>query len=142
MSTATLYPPRNTHSLVVGYILWILGFMGFHRFYYGRPITGLIWLFTGGLCGIGWIIDLFLMPSLDRQADRRYVPGDVDYTVAWLLLAFLGYLGIHRFYMGKIGTGILWLCTLGLLGIGIVYDMCTLNDQVSDVNMRSPLIMK
>lgn len=32
----------NTHSVLIGYILWIFGFMGSHRFYYGRPITGTI----------------------------------------------------------------------------------------------------
>lgn len=42
--------------------------------------------------------------------------------VALLLCLFLGYLGAHRFYEGKIGTGILWLCTLGLGGVGIFID--------------------
>ena len=142
MSTATLYAPRNTHSVAVGYICWIFGFIGAHRFYYGKPISGAIWFFTLGLCFIGWIIDLFLIPSMDAQADRRYVPGPIDYTVAWILLTFLGPLGIHRFYMGKVVTGILWLCTAGLFGLGWLYDLCTLNDQVSDINMRGPLIMK
>lgn len=41
---------------------------------------------------------------------------------AAVLCFFLGWLGIHRFYVGKVGTGILWMLTLGLLGIGEVVD--------------------
>jgi TM2 domain-containing membrane protein YozV len=125
----------NTHSKTIGYVLWIFGFTGAHRFYFGKPITGTIWLFTLGLLGIGWLIDLFLIPGMDRKADRRYVPGPVDYSAAWILLTFLGVLGVHRFYMGKWFTGLVYLCTLGLLGLGLIYDFWTLNNQVSERNL-------
>lgn len=43
--------------------------------------------------------------------------------VSLLLCLFLGWLGAHRFYERKIPTGILYLCTLGLLGIGWIFDI-------------------
>ena len=97
-------------------------------------IAGTIWFFTLGLLFIGWIIDLFLIPSMDRAADLRYEPGRKNYTVAWLLLTFLGIFGIHRFYLGKWVTGIIYFFTGGLLLIGYLYDMWTLNRQISEVN--------
>lgn len=124
----------DTHSKTVGYILWLFGFTGAHRFYYGKPVTGTIWFFTLGLLGIGWLIDLFLIPAMDRQADLRFQSGRVNYSVAWILLTFLGFFGVHRMYMGKWVTGILYLCTLGLAGIGYLYDYWTLNDQITVVN--------
>ncbi|MEM9079904.1 MAG: TM2 domain-containing protein [Verrucomicrobiota bacterium] len=124
----------DTHSKTIGYLLWIFGFTGSHRFYYGKPITGIIWFFTFGLLGIGWLIDLFLIPGMDREADRKFAPGTKDYSVAWILQTFLGTFGAHRFYLGKWGTGLLWLCTIGLLGIGYIYDYLTLNSQVHEVN--------
>ncbi len=128
--------PNDTHLKSVGYILWIFGFTGSHRFYYGKPISGTIWFFTLGLLLIGWIIDLFLIPSMDRQADFRYRSGNLNYTVAWVLLTFLGLFGIHRFYMGKWVTGTVYLLSGGILGIGYLYDLWTLNDQVSLINGR------
>ncbi len=128
---------EETHSLVVGYILWIFGFTGAHRFYFGKPISGTIWLLTLGLLGIGWLIDLFLMPSLERQAELRFNEGPLDYTIGWVLLTFVGVFGIHRFYLGKWITGVIYLLTVGLLGIGVAYDFWTLNDQISEANAEA-----
>lgn len=128
---------ENTHSIVIGYIAWIFGFMGAHRFYYGKPISGTIWFFTLGLFFIGWIIDLFLIPAMDRDADFKYSPGEHDYSLAWILLIFLGIFGVHRMYMGKWITGIIYLFTGGLFFLGWLYDLWTLNGQVDEINRRS-----
>ncbi|HSH12776.1 MAG TPA: TM2 domain-containing protein [Desulfurivibrionaceae bacterium] len=119
---------------MIGYLLWLFGFTGAHRFYYGRPVSGTIYFFTLGLFFIGWLVDLFLIPGMDREADFSYTPGPADYNVAWLLLTFLGVFGIHRFYLGKWLTGLLYLCTGGLLLMGVIYDYWTLNGQINEAN--------
>lgn len=125
---------QDTHTPLIGYLLWLFGFTGSHRFYYGRPVSGTIYFFTLGLFFIGWLVDLFLIPGMDRDADLRFTPGPLDYNVAWILLTFLGLFGVHRMYMGKWLTGILYLLTGGLLLIGYVYDYWTLNTQLSAIN--------
>ena len=125
---------QDTHTPLIGYLLWLFGFTGAHRFYYGRPVSGTIYFFTFGLFLIGWLVDLFLIPGMDRVADLRFTSGQLDYNVAWILLTFLGLFGVHRMYMGKWLTGILYLLTGGLLGVGYIYDYWTLNDQLSELN--------
>ena len=101
-----------------------------------------LWLALAGMFGValcygllvGWIVDLFLIPSMDDDADRRFFSGSVSYTVAWILLTFFGVLGFHRMYIRKWLTGILYLLTGGFLLIGVLYDYWTLNDQISDIN--------
>jgi TM2 domain-containing membrane protein YozV len=60
----------------MAYLLWALGWLGFcgiHRFYVGKPLTGLLWFFTGGLCLVGQIVDVFLIPGMVEKANRRFV---------------------------------------------------------------------
>lgn len=130
---------QNTHSVLLGYLFWIFGFLGAHRFYYGKPVSGTVYFFTLGLLGIGWIIDAFLIPSMDSQADMSYVEGKISYNIAWILLTFLGVFGVHRFYMGKWFSGILYLLTGGLLLLGVLYDFWTLNEQISKINYAHSL---
>lgn len=149
MSTAAVYYNQNqesamwkhetSHSMVIGYILWAVGFFGAHRFYYGRPISGAIYCCTFGLFFVGWILDLFFMPLLAQSARRTNIPGPYDHNIAWLLHScfLVGILGLHRFYLGKWVTGFIWLFTGGLLGIGFIYDWFTLNGQVNQANMQT-----
>jgi TM2 domain-containing membrane protein YozV len=53
---------------------------------------------------------------------------------AYLLWFFLGFLGIHKFYLGKTGMGILYIFTGGLFGIGLLVDLFTLAGQVRTYN--------
>ena len=46
--------------------------------------------------------------------------------VALLLLLFFGAVGGHKFYEGKVGMGVLYIFTLGLLGVGVIVDFFTL----------------
>ncbi|DAC31598.1 MAG TPA: TM2 domain-containing protein [Candidatus Poseidoniaceae archaeon] len=59
-------------DILVAYILWFfLGFFGAHRFYLNQIALGFLYLLTFGLFGLGWFIDLFLIPDLVRQHNRR-----------------------------------------------------------------------
>ena len=58
------------YSKGLAYLLWLLsgfGVLGFHRFYLGKPLSGLLWMFTLGLGGVGSLYDLF---TLGRQVDE------------------------------------------------------------------------
>lgn len=51
------------------------------------------------------------------------VKSEKSWTVALLFAIFLGILGVHRFYAGKVGTGLIWLFTGGVLGLGWIIDI-------------------
>lgn len=61
--------------------VWLLGLVcicGIHRMYTGRVWTGLLWLFTFGLFGIGQIIDLFLLPYLVQSYNSKLIDGGIE----------------------------------------------------------------
>ena len=62
------------YSTSIAYLLWLFsgfGVLGFHRFYLGRFGTGLLYLFTGGLFGLGALFDLFYIPTMVREANLQ-----------------------------------------------------------------------
>ena len=76
--------------------------------------------------------------GFEIMAQYVTITSDKRKTPALLLciLGFFGIAGLHRFYVGKIGTGLLWLCTGGFFLIGYIYDFWTLNDQITVINGR------
>jgi TM2 domain-containing membrane protein YozV len=58
------------------------------------------------------------------------------------LLSLIGIAGIHRMYIGKVGTGILWLLTVGIFFIGTIIDLFTLASQVRAANARRAVGIK
>lgn len=75
--TAQAVVPRSgeeRRSVALSYGLWCLslvGICGIHRVYNRKPFTGLLWLFTFGLCGIGQLVDLFLIPGMVEEVNRQ-----------------------------------------------------------------------
>lgn len=64
---------RSAPSVPVAYVLLMLGWFGFcglHRIYLGRWVSGLLWMFTFGLLGIGQVIDLFFIPRMADDYSR------------------------------------------------------------------------
>lgn len=59
------------------------------------------------------------LQMLQSEMDRKKKSA----VLVWILWLFVGYLGVHRFYLGKVGTGILFLLTGGILGIGWFIDI-------------------
>jgi TM2 domain-containing membrane protein YozV len=112
------------------FILFIfLGSLGVHRFYAGKIGTGILQLLTGGGFGIWLLIDFIVLVNGDFKDKNGLVlyrapiaGGDKNWVTAVFLCAFLGSLGVHRFYAGKIGTGILQLLTGGGFGIWLLID--------------------
>jgi len=85
---------QERRSVAVAYLLWALGLLalpfglplglsGVHRFYCGKPVSGALWLFTQGLCGVGQLVDLFLIPELVRQANQPLVLEEALAQAPW-----------------------------------------------------------
>ena len=123
--------PRSDKQWSITFILFIFfGYLGVHRFYVGKIGTGILMLLTVGGFGIWALIDGILLITGDFK-DSNGIPvyrepivgGDKSWVVAVFLCWLLGVYGIHRFYVGKIGTGILMLFTLGGFGIWTLVDL-------------------
>ncbi len=70
-----------------------------------------------------------------RQADYEE-PYSTALGYGLCCTGLVGVCGIHRFYLGKVGTGVLWLLTVGLFGIGQILDLIRMKSLVRDANIR------
>lgn len=98
-------------------IIGLFGVAGIHRFYMGKPVTGLLWLLTGGLFGIGTIFDLITMQTQIEEANRNALAASqtaaalpaaygYGYAPAYAGYAYPqqnGYTGYAPYYAGYAG---------------------------------------
>jgi TM2 domain-containing membrane protein YozV len=80
--------------------------------------------------------------QLSRKNLGELMMNQKSGLVAFFLWLFcvIGLCGMHRFYVGRIGTGIVWLLTLGLLGVGQLIDLFFLGSMVRQANLASALV--
>ena len=85
------------------------------------------WLYWAGLVA-------FPLIAMALSRRERPEPGVRNRNLAYFLLLVGGFLGLHRLYLGKWITALIWFFTAGLFLLGYLYDYWTLNDQIDEVN--------
>ncbi|KAH3738803.1 hypothetical protein DPMN_045449 [Dreissena polymorpha] len=130
-------------SYLEAYMLWLLlGLLGAHHFYLRRPGFGVLYFFTFGLGGCGWLFDMFRLPYLVNKTNKELqenIPrNEKNISDAYTLWFPFGLLGFHHFYLNKPGFGVLYLFTFGLFGIGWLVDLFLIPYHVRKANDASP----
>ena len=105
---------KKTHKMYIGIFVLValIAFVGFREYFVGAIVLGAIIL---GILGT----------SDNRVKNKKYgaSASKKSRIVALILCFLLGEFGVHYFYVGKIGAGILYLCTFGLFGFGWLVDI-------------------
>ena len=132
-------PEDEEKSVVMTFVLslWVTGFCGGHHFYLRRYFFGFVYLYSLGLCGIGYIIDICRVPSLVRRANKSISTNTTQEKTlddAYLMWFPFGFLGLHHFYLKRWKWGCLYLFTAGLFAIGWIVDLFRLTYLVERYN--------
>lgn len=125
------------------YTLWFpFGLLGFHHFYLENALLGGLYFITGGLFGIGWLVDLVRIPSLVKAANLKDTSIKEEKTVGTAIVLGvppLGVLGFHHFYLNRPLWGFMYILTAGLGGIGWLVDWFRIPVLVKRVNKQMHL---
>lgn len=123
MTNTFALAPSPKGSALACLLCAFLGMFGAHRFYVGKIGTGVLMLLTFGGLGIWWLIDMVMLVFGEfTDAAGNKIQGSERKGIAFLLCYFFGMFGVHRFYLGKIPSGIAMLLTFGGLGIWWLID--------------------
>lgn len=95
-----LHGEAQVYKVGIAYLLWLFsgfGALGFHRFYLNKPVTGVLWIMTGGLGMVGSAYDFFTLPNQVREANiRAEVRKALDMGARGSLAARFGYTAEDR----------------------------------------------
>ena len=122
---------------------------GQYHFYLGRYANGILQALALGLNAPCWVVDFFRMPYLVYKANqeiemlRNYrtpvESAHVNLLDAYLQALPMGLFGFHHFYLGNYKRGFLYLCTLGVFGLGLVVDLFIMPMLVKEANKEKEL---
>ena len=124
---------REEKSIGTAYILGLppLGIFGAYHYYLGNVKLGLIYTFTFGLFGIGWVVDLFRMPTLVKKAGMEKRSVGTAYIMS---MPPFGLFGAYHYYLGNYALGIVYTFTLGIFSIGWIVDLFRMKQLVKAAN--------
>ncbi|KAH9504066.1 hypothetical protein Btru_067666 [Bulinus truncatus] len=134
---------KEKKTLSDAYTLWFpFGFLGFHHYYLGNYAWGAVYTFSAGLFGIGWLVDSVRMYWLVKAANAKIMSDPTERNEKSLCPAYalgltpIGILGGHHYYLDRPVWGVLYSLTLGLVGVGWVFDWMRMPRLVSRVNQE------
>ncbi|XP_038058523.1 uncharacterized protein LOC119729810 [Patiria miniata] len=135
-------PKRLSDCYLLGFTT---GFLGFHQHYLGRHVLGLVYIFTFGLFIVGVVSDWIRMPIHLKRYNQRLSnklqgieqPPRYYLDDAYVFAVPGGIFGFHNFYLGRYFWGIVYLLTLGVLGMGWVVDLIRMPFLVEEANHRA-----